>query len=339
MTNEYVEKFSYRSYDGKMEPRWKRVWSLAWFELISTWHKSTVGKVLLIIILGFNLLAIILALEISGSVADLEGSEKTEAVAAILHGIVGGYLSVGIGGNHHISPSNTQELSFQMSLGFLIIGLFATAGAGLFSDDRQGKLLEIYLSRMQRWEYVTGKVAAILIYTNFFISLPLLFMGFFYVQALGIDHLDYLYYYAGIILYGFLASLLIGLAILVLSSVVEKRLYASLAFYLLFLLMSIFGSIITELDPSNEFLLLVSPSTFLELLAYVCIGDLELWFRSTESFNPETDDIVFSYAKFSLNDRTGLEYFHVLGVAFGLIVIMFSFLVFRLYRLTTEALT
>jgi hypothetical protein len=341
MTNEYVEKFGYRPYTGKVEPRWKRIWSLVWFELISTWHRSTVGKVLLVIILAFNLLIVTFgALGISAVVADAEESERTEAIASVLHGMVGGYLSAGIGGDSRISPSNSGVISFQMSLGFLIIGLFAIAGSGLFADDRQGKLMGVYLSRIQRWEYAGGKVGAIILYINIFATLPLLLMVFLYVQAIGLDHFDYLYLYFGVLLYGFMASLLLGLAILVLSSIVEKRMYASLGFYLLFILGSIFGSIVTHLDQSNEFLLLVSPSNFLELLAYVCIGDFELWFQTEEGFgHGNGDDFIFSYKKFSLNDGAGLEYFHIWGLASALILIMFAFLVFRLYRLTTESLS
>ncbi|MFW9916642.1 MAG: hypothetical protein ACFFGZ_13625 [Candidatus Thorarchaeota archaeon] len=340
MTNEYVEKFSYRAYTGEVEPRWKRVWSLAWFELVSTWRKSTVGKILLVIILAFNLLIITFgALELRFQLADLEGAEKTEAIAAVFHGLVGGYLSAGIGGDNRISPSNSQAVSFQMNLGFLVIGLFAIAGSGAFADDRQGKLMEVYLSRVQRWEYALGKVGAIIIYINIFATIPLLIMGGLYVQAVGLDHLDYLYFYFGILLYGILASLLLGLTILVLSSLVEKRMYASLAFYLLFILGSLFGTIVTQLEPSNEFLQLVSPSTFLELLAYICLGDFELWFQSVEEFDPQTDEVTFSYKPLFLNDRKGLEYFHVLGITFVLIILMFSFLVIRLRMLTTEALS
>ncbi|MFX0114438.1 MAG: hypothetical protein ACFFB3_07810 [Candidatus Hodarchaeota archaeon] len=342
MTNEYVEKFGYRKYEGKTEPRWKRVWSLAWFELTSTWHKSTVGKVLLIIILAINLLVItVAALGISSFIRSLDEPERAEAIASVLNGMVGTYLSAGVGGDGRIVPSNSEEMSFSFNLGFLIIGLFAIAGSGSFADDRQGRLMEIYLSRVRRWEYATGKVGAILLYINIFATFPLLIMGFLYVQALDLDHLEYLDYYAGIVLYGFLASLLLGLAILVLSSVVEKRMYASLGFYLLFILGSIFGAIVAQLDTSNEFLLLVSPSNFLELLAYVCLGDFDLFLQSWDQNGEpgENNGFISSYTPLSLDNGTGLEYYHILGATFALVIIMFLFLVFRLYRLTTEALT
>ncbi|MHA2272919.1 MAG: ABC transporter permease subunit [Candidatus Hodarchaeales archaeon] len=337
MTNEYVEKFSYRTYDGTREPRWKRIWSLAWFELVSTWHKSTVGKVLLIIILALNLLVITITAAIfSADISGMSDAERSEEIAAILHGMAATYLEPAEFGDHNVVTSSQSSFSFE--IGFLIIGLFAIAGSGFFADDRQGKVMEIYLSRMQRVEYVAGKVGAILLYVNIFLTVPILIMGGLYIQAFGADHFDYLYFYAGVILYGILASLLIGLAILLLSSVVEKRMYASLGFYLLFILGTMFGQLIAEQDPSNEFLLLVSPANFLELLGYVCLGDFELFITEWVGHGVGEEEDIYRYSPFSLNDGKGLEWVHILGATFALIIIMFLFLVFQLRRLTTESL-
>ncbi|MHA2272731.1 MAG: hypothetical protein ACXACI_12775, partial [Candidatus Hodarchaeales archaeon] len=80
-SNEYVQKFTYRQYEGPVESRWRRIWSLTWFELVSTWHKSTVGKILLIIILALNLLVItIIALAISVQISNLPTSRQKEAI-------------------------------------------------------------------------------------------------------------------------------------------------------------------------------------------------------------------------------------------------------------------
>lgn len=337
MTDEYVEKFSYRAYDGNREPRWKRIWSLAWFELVSTWHKSTVGKVLLVIILVLNLLVItITAAFFSVDISGMSDAERAEEIAAILHGMAATYLQPAEFGDHNVVPTSQSAFSFE--LGFLIIGLFAIAGSGFFADDRQGRLMEVYLSRLRPVEYVAGKVGAILLYVNIFLTIPLLIMGGLYIQAFGADHFDYLYFYVGVILYGLLTSLLIGLAILLLSSVVEKRMYASLGFYLLFILGTMFGQLIAEQDPSNEFLLLVSPANFLELLGYVCLGDFKLFITEWVAEGVGEEEDIYSYVPFSLNDGKGLEYFHVLGLAFALIIIMFLFLLFQLRRLTTESL-
>jgi hypothetical protein len=313
------------------------VWSLAWFELTSTWHKSTVGKVLLILILALNLLVIsITAAVVSADISDMTDAEQSEEIAAILHGMAATYLQPVEFGDHNVTPSSQSIFSFE--LGFLIIGLFAIAGSGFFADDKQGKVMEIYLSRVQRVEYISGKIGAIVLYVNLFLTLPLLIMGGLYIQAFGADHLDYLYFYGGIILYGLLASLLIGLSILLLSSVVEKRMYASLGFYLLFILGTMFGQLIAEQDPTNEYLLLASPANLLELLGYVCLGDFELFITEWVGEGPD-GEAIYRYTPFSLSDGKGLEYYHVLGLTFTLIIAMFLFLLFQLRRLTTEALT
>ncbi len=339
MANEYVEKFGYRKYKGKIEPRWKRVWSLVRFELMSTWHKSTAGKVLLVIILAINFLLITFgALGIKSVISDRPKYEQAEAIAGILHDMVAGYLSFGRMGERGVSASDIG-IQFGMPLGFLIIGLFGIAGSGSFSDDRAGHVMGIYMSKLNRFEYIAGKIGSVILYVNIFLTLPLFLMIGLYIQALGVDHLDYLYLYSGILLYGFLASLLLGLGILCLSSIVDKRMYASLGFYLLFLFGTIFGSIIVTLEESNEFLLLVSPSNFLQLLAYVCMGDTKLFFSTeTDQWDTETGDYILAYTPFSLSDGSGLEAFHVLGSTLLLIIVMFIFLMFRLKRLTREAL-
>ncbi|MHA2231893.1 MAG: hypothetical protein ACXAB4_05325 [Candidatus Hodarchaeales archaeon] len=342
ISNEYVQKFTYRQYTGHVESRLRRIWSLTWFELVSVWHKSTVGKVLLIIILALNLLVITFgALALNVQINNLPESRQKEAITTVLHAMVANYLSSGITSDvSQIYPSDSNLISFRFPLGFLIIGLFAIAGSGLFADDRQGRIMELYMSKVQRWEYAAGKVGAIILYINIFATVPLLIMSFLYIQALGADHLDYLYpFYFGVILYGFLASLLLGLVILVLSITVEKRMYASLGFYLFFIIGSIFGAIVTEIDPSNEMLLLVSPSTFLELLGYVCLQDYSLFFQGEWiGWDEVIQEDIFAYTPLTLDNGTGLEYLHIFGVYFALVIGLFLFLVFKLHRLTTEAL-
>ena len=86
-------------------------------------------------------------------------------------------------------------------LGIFVISLFAIAGSGMFADDKQGKVIEIYLSRLQKREYVLGKIGAIMVYINLFLMIPLLITGGLYVQSFGINHLSVLSYYFGIILH------------------------------------------------------------------------------------------------------------------------------------------
>ncbi|MFX1512797.1 MAG: hypothetical protein ACFFCQ_09445 [Promethearchaeota archaeon] len=324
MAKEFVEKFGYRKYKGKTEARWKRIWNLARFELISTWYKSTFGKVILIIILVLNFMAITLNTAYVSSIANdpeffPEEKDRDRLIRTALNTVVARYLDLGI---NIITPSN--DIPFAgMNIGFLIIALFAIAGSGLFADDRQGRIVEIYLSKLQRTEYVIGKICAIFFYINIFATVPLLALGVVYVQALGENHLQYLDYYTAIIVYGLLVSFLYGLAILIFSSLFEKRNYASLGFYLTYLLGSIFGGLVSSQEEASEFLMLTCPSHFFTLLAYSILGEYEL-----ESVGK----------LYILNDGKGLEHFHILGLTFILIVIMTVFLFFKLHRLTTEEL-
>ena len=52
---EFVKKFSYRDYHGVRTTRFNRIFSLATFEMVNTWKKSLIGKLLL----GFVLFTIV----------------------------------------------------------------------------------------------------------------------------------------------------------------------------------------------------------------------------------------------------------------------------------------
>ena len=328
-TTDYLQKFGYRRYEGEILDRKSRITSLIWFEVKSTWHRSTFGKVLLVIIMVFNFLAI----SISAAVANFTAGEDKDVMRDVLNGFVASYLNFG---NDYIhSSSTTASFNIQMNMGILIIALFAISGSGLFADDKSGKVIEIYLSRLQKREYIIGKIGAILIYVNVFLLVPLLIGSIIYVQSFDkLNHFEAIGFYLGVIAFCFLSSLLIGLGILSFSIISEKRQYASLGFFLVYLLGSIFGLILVEIDPDNEFLLLASPSFLLMLLAFVCLGDYNLGIAT--SINDEGFNRI--YKPFLLNDGSGLEYWHVLGVIFLLIALMIAFLSIKIRRMTTEEL-
>ncbi|MHA2362838.1 MAG: hypothetical protein ACXAC7_02690 [Candidatus Hodarchaeales archaeon] len=323
---EYVERFSYRKYSGEVEPRWKRILSLARFEMISTWHKSTWGKVLLIILVIINVFIAFISLSVlSFALQNVSGQEKQEMITTQLSTLVGEYFS--IGSSVTTRTSFEDGAYFNIQLGFLIISLIAIAGSGFFADDRQGQIIEVYLARLTREEYAIGKLFGMFLYSNLFTTLPLLFTTALFIQGYGENHLDYIGHYVNVTMYGFLVALLLGLGILLLSTLVEKRMYASLGFFLFYLLGSMFGSSLG----SNEFLLLLSPSNFLSLLGYVIIGEYELNIPAyDESGNPT------GFSSLLLNNGVDLEAIHVIGLFIGLIVVLFSFLLYKIHRLTTE---
>ncbi len=321
-STEYLQKFTYRSYDGKFQPRWMRVLYLIRFELISTWRKSKFAKVLMIIILTFNFFAILGA-------AMLKGIDDDIIIRDALNASIASYLAI----DSSFILSNSEGLYYGlgmgMGLGILVLIVIGLAGSGFFADDKRGKVIEIYLSRLEKREYITGKVGAIVVYINIFVLIPLLLTGMLFVQSLEKDHADFLHFYLGIITYSILCSIILGLFILVLSIFVEKRAYASLIFFLYFFFGTIIGNMIAEDHMYNEFLFLISPSNFLVLLAYVCLGDYDLGV-----YNENTDKVV----KLNLDNGIGLEYWHVFLQAFLIILILSLILAYKIWKTTTEEL-
>ena len=320
-STEYLQKFTYRSYDGKFQPRWMRVLHLIRFELVSTWRKSKFTKVLMIIILVFSFFAIIGATTVR--LGDNDGDVTVDKRDA-LNEAIANHLAIG---SAILSNSDGISYGLGMGLGFLILIVIGLAGSGFFADDKKGKVIEIYLSRIEKREYITGKIGAIVIYINILVLIPLLITGILFVQALEEDHVDFLNYYLGIITYSVLCSIILVLLILVLSIFVEKRAYASLIFFLVFLFGDIIGNMICQANMDNEFLLLISPSNFLILLAYVCLGDYNLGVRDGKTV-----------LNLNLDNGAGLEYWHVLFLAFIYILIFSLILAYKIWKTTTEEL-
>ncbi|MHA2277728.1 MAG: hypothetical protein ACXAC2_18250 [Candidatus Kariarchaeaceae archaeon] len=325
-SDEYLQRFGYRSYEGITTSRFRRILSIIEFEVKSTWHKSTFGKVLLVIVSIFNFFTIIFAATLS----EFAGISNEDA----LNEFVANYIAFGDG---EISSNTNDQISvFDPGIiGILLISLFAIAGSGYFADDKNGKVVEIYLSRLAKREYIIGKIGGILIYINIFLLGPLLVTSIIMIQSLEVHHLDYLGFYFEVVLFSFAYSVIIGLASLPLSSLVYKRQYASLGFFVIFLLGSIMGSIVIDNNRDNEFLLLISPSIFLMLLAYVILGDTTLAIRDFEGGD---DEFFITKTPLDLNDGAGLEYWHVLLQALAFILIFSLILWYKIRKLTTEEL-
>lgn len=330
MSGEFVEKFGYRPYTGNKTTRVSRITGLALFEMTSTWRKSTFGKVLLVIILIVNFISIMAVSTSSfGLYQFVTEDQKIVDIHKQLSTLASYYMGIS---SESFRPIGTIiPFLIMLNIGFLLVPLLGIAGSGMFADDKQGHLVEIYLSKLRRTEYVAGKIGAVLLYNSIIITLPLFLISVLLVQSNGMDHLKFLDSYAYVIIYGMILSLLIGLVILVLSIIVEKRSYASLSFFLLYFLGTIFGELIYQLNPNNEFLLLIPNGNFLTLLGYTIFGQWQL-----ESVVLSSNGIGSRFL--DLNDGIGLEYYHVLGVFVFLVCFLSLFLYFRLRRLTTKEL-
>ena len=322
-STDYLQKFTYRLYDGKYQPRWMRVLYLIRFELISTWRKSKFAKVMMTIVLVFSFFSILGA----ATLKSIEVDNEKVVVRDALNESIASYLAL----NLSFILSNSDGISYGLGrgLGMLLLIVIGLAGSGFFADDKHGKVIEIYLSRLEKREYLIGKVGAIVLYINIVVLIPLIITGSLFVESLEKDHEKFVDFYMGIILYSVLCSIILGLFILVLSIFVEKRSYASLIFFLVFLFGTIIGEAIAKDNLDNEFLLLISPSNFLVLLGYVCLGDYDLGVE---------DEKKERYFELNLNNGVGLEYWHVFLQALLLILVFTLILTYKIWKTTTEEL-
>jgi len=328
--DEFLNKFGYRVYEGKLSGRLQRVWGLISFELKSTWHRSTFGKVLLIIAMTFNLIFVIITATIGDIVPTTPGRSPEEENQDTINSFVSSYLRTPFGGGLSASP-DTNLTQLGPPMGFFLLIVFSIAGSGMFADDKNGKVVELYLSRITKTEYIMGKIGAIMIYINVFLLIPLLVTIALLVQSLDLSQVDYIPFYLRLVWFSLLYSLLFGAIILLLSSLMEKRNYASLAMFLGYIVGSIIALIAVEIEPDNEFYLLLSPATFFTLLTFVAIGDYKLWQSQDGGFGGDP-------VPFLLNDGKGVEYWHVYGL-YSILLLFFGLALFyKIRKLTTEEL-
>ena len=116
-STDYLQKFSYRSFEGELESRWKRVLHLILFEVAQTWRKSKFAKLLITMILTINFFTIVM---ISTSIAGFGISD--ELIRDFLNGFISNYLS--FGDNYIFSTTERISLGISMNLGVLLIAVF-----------------------------------------------------------------------------------------------------------------------------------------------------------------------------------------------------------------------
>ncbi|MCH8908863.1 MAG: aminopeptidase, partial [Candidatus Heimdallarchaeota archaeon] len=139
--DEFLNKFGYRVYSGKSNSRFHRVWSSIVFELKSTWHRSTFGKVLLVISMTFNVIFVIIAANVPAGFSDAgDGRTEQQRNQDTLNSFVGSYLRTF---GQAITASSDQDLAdLGPPMGFFLLIVFSIAGSGMFADDKNGKVVK-----------------------------------------------------------------------------------------------------------------------------------------------------------------------------------------------------
>ncbi len=334
-TGDFVQKFGYRTFKGELQGRLSRIFSLFIFEVKEAWNRSTIGKVILIIVLVLQFMSIALTALFIGAifniVGELNGMTKKEFVVESIYSTASSYLSVGVATVVGRASVGTFGVS---GIGILIIPLIGIYGSGLIADDRQGKAVELYLSKLRREEYIVGKFLTIYVLTNALVTLPILFTSILYIQAFSLSLIEFIIPLGKVLLYCFTITFIYALGSITASSLVEKRAYASLAFFFFILISSIFGLLTFSQSTNNEFLVLLSPSNFNVVLAYLMFGESGI--RTISSLGAAGPGVSFNAIGFY--DGKGLEWFHIYGFTILIILVLGVIFIYRIQKMTGEEL-
>ncbi|MHA2305170.1 MAG: hypothetical protein ACXACU_07225, partial [Candidatus Hodarchaeales archaeon] len=166
MEDTYARKFGIYPYKGTRRGKIWRIWSIAWFNLSHQWNRSRMVKIWLSFI-AFILILSNLMLFIGPSYLLPTGSPN-EILEDHLWGTIRKFVrfQVLIATPDEIDPVFDTGYSIFMLIGLIMIG------AGLISDDKKYKVLDIYDSKIDRKSYLTGKYGTLILFGNLLFTLP-----------------------------------------------------------------------------------------------------------------------------------------------------------------------
>jgi hypothetical protein len=121
---------------------------------------------------------------------------------------------------------------------FMLIGLIMI-GAGLISDDKKHKVLDIYDSKIDRKSYLTGKYGTLILFGNLLFTLPCIVEWVLLIVGVeGIDILAAIPVLIGVILFTEIMILVLVSFVLTFSSLTNNRLYSGVLAFAFFLSIS-----------------------------------------------------------------------------------------------------
>ncbi|MHA1968584.1 MAG: hypothetical protein ACW964_12355, partial [Candidatus Hodarchaeales archaeon] len=210
-----------------------RIWSIAWFNLSHQWNRSRMVKIWLSFI-AFILILSNLMLFIGPSYLLPTGSPN-EILEDHLWGTIRKFVrfQVLIATPDEIDPVFDTGYSIFMLIGLIMIG------AGLISDDKKYKVLDIYDSKIDRKSYLTGKYGTLILFGNLLFTLPCILEWVLLIVGVeGIDLLAAIPVLIGVILFTEILILVLVSFVLTFSSLTNNRLYSGVLAFAFFLSIS-----------------------------------------------------------------------------------------------------
>lgn len=279
MDETYVRKLGYYPYKGTRRGKIWRIWSIAWFNLSHQLNRSRMVKIWISFIV-FILVLSNLMLFIGPSYLLPTGSPN-EILEDHLWGTIRKFVrfQVLIATPDEIDPVFDTGYSIFMLVGLIMIG------AGLISDDKKHKVLEIYDSKIDRESYLTGKFGTLVLFGNLLFTLPCIAeWGLLVVGIEGIDLLVAIPTLVGVIIFTEILIVVLASFVLTFSSLTSSRLYAGIIALGFFLSISkIISGFIGVTDTFNPFMYL-DFFTVLSVLSFLIQGEKSVvYYDSTPS--------------------------------------------------------
>jgi hypothetical protein len=164
---------------------------------------------------------------------------------------------------------------------FMLIGLIMI-GAGLISDDKKYKVLDIYDSKIDRRSYLIGKFSSLILFGNLLFTLPCIIeWGLIIVGVEGIDLLTALPVLIDVIIFTEILVLVLTSFILTFSSFTNSRLYSGVLAFAFFLSISkVTSGFIGVVDTFTP-LMYFDFFTVLSVLTFILQGEASVVYYDT----------------------------------------------------------
>jgi len=299
----YARKFGFHPYQGTRRGRFWRIWSIAWFNLSHQWNRSSLVKFWLCFLAFILILSNLMLL--NGPSNLLPNGSPNDVLEDHLWGTVRKFVrfQVLISAPDEINPIFDTGYSIFMLIGLILIG------AGLISDDKKNKVLDLYDSKIDRKSYLAGKFGTLILFGNLLFTLPCIVeWGLLLAGIEGIDLLAAIPILFGVILFTEILILVLTSIVLTFSSLTKSRLYSGILAFAFFLSISKVVSGLTGVANTFNPLMYLDFFTVLSVLTFLFQGEESVVYYDT-SLNGIDYNLIFD-----LSGQAGALIFPFLGL-------------------------
>jgi len=272
----YVKQIEFRSMDEERRGRVWRIWCVAWFNFILQWRRSRILKFVMVFIIFIILLSNLMLLNSINML--LETFTPNEVLVNHLWGTFRKFVrfQVLIASPSELNPVFDTGYSIFMLIGFIIMG------SGLISDDLQHQTLELYDTKISRFDYLLGKYGALVLFGNVLFTIPCICEWFLIVIGVsGVGIIQAIPVLLGVIIFTEVLTLILASIILTFSSFTHKRLFAGVFAFGFLLLNSKIISALVGLPETFSPIMYLDLFTVLSVFSYIITGETAVNYYDT----------------------------------------------------------